>query len=187
MAKIKGHNLFLLGASGALADQLVVRQTRHGVVLSAAPVWQKREFTPAQKEHQNRFRLAAKWASAHKTDPPYVAAAAEDGNRTAFNLAHRDYMRAPTIHDIDVTDYKGASGDTILIVAIDDFAVQAVTVEIRQNGTVLESGPATNFADDTVWHYTVRQQAYPGAVEIHVTAADLPGNKTSDSVAVNIA
>jgi hypothetical protein len=59
-------------------------------------------------------------------------------------VAIRDYLTAPKIHSIDATHHQDRLGDTISILASDDFAVVAVHIVIRTtDGAIIEQGAAT--------------------------------------------
>jgi hypothetical protein len=67
-------------------------------------------------------------------------------------VAIRDYLTAPKIHRIDASHYQGRRGDTISILASDDFAVVAVHIVIRTtDGAIIEQGAATQNGS---WVYT---------------------------------
>src|SRR5262245_9417975 len=66
--------------------------------------------TPAEKNNQNRFRAASKFAHSTLTDPTqkarYSASATRTGS-TAYNVAVSDFMHPPVITAVDLTDYSG--------------------------------------------------------------------------------
>jgi len=56
------NNIFVRGLTGAVGDQFVIRRTRSGkTIIANKPRFdENREFTPAQKAHQNAFREATR-------------------------------------------------------------------------------------------------------------------------------
>jgi hypothetical protein len=156
-------------------------------VLAARPnIDPNREPTPAQKAHQLRFKMAAAYAKANQTDPAYVAAAAADRDRTAYNYAHRDHMRAPEITGIDVSDYQGRPGQVIRTVAVDDFQVVSVQFSLVYEGQVVEQGMGELQYDGLTWQYTTTYLVASGQVDVIAAARDKPGNVTESNVIVNL-
>ena len=84
--------------------------------------------------------------------------------------------------EIKVTDYLGAVGDEIRIVATDDFRVVRVRVIIRtSDGKELERGEAVQDAKNSdTWHYTatVANPSVAGTI-VAATAFDIPDNETT--------
>ncbi len=99
-------------------------------------------------------------------------------DQSAYILAVRDYYKAPTVDSIDASAYTGLAGETIRILATDDFKVIALKVSIRSAaGAVLESGNAVLHPNGVDWVYTatVANQPLAGS-KIVATAYDLPDN-----------
>jgi hypothetical protein len=49
---------------------------------------------------------------------------------SVYNVLLRDFMQAPSIGDVDLSQYTGKVGDVIGITATDDHAVQSVHVKM---------------------------------------------------------
>ena len=53
--------------------------------------------------------------------------------RLPSTLAFRDYLKAPVVKKIDVSNYKGTVGSVIVVNAKDDFRVALVKVSIHSS------------------------------------------------------
>jgi len=101
--------------------------------------------------------------------------------QTVWNVAVADFMLNPTIDRIDVREYEGKKGDTIVVVANDKYAVGSVVVSIlNAQGIVIESGAAV--CDYTPgWTYTtVKKNREWRSSKVVVMVSDVPGNVVSD-------
>jgi hypothetical protein len=107
-------------------------------------------------------------------------AAAKKG-RYPFNVAVADFLNAPDIHRIDLSEYTGSAGENIRIMVDDDVTVKSVKVEIRNaDGSLVEEGDATQSAG-SLWIYTAMQENDNlDGDKITVTVSDLPGNITRE-------
>ena len=89
-----------------------------------------------------------------------------------------DFSHAPDIDEIDVTQYKGAVGDTIRIRVTDDFKVKQVQLAIyNADGSLVESGDAVKQTNEIDWLYpaTVVNETTAGDRMV-IRASDQPGN-----------
>jgi hypothetical protein len=175
MAKVR-NNIVIHGLSGTIGDQLVIRQDKAGrTIVAAAPGDDpNRTFTPAQQEHQEKFREAATYAKGAKDDPAYVEKA-KGTPQIPQNVAMADWFHAPEITEVDVSAWHGAAGQPIRVRAVDDVLVTQVNVVITDSaGVVLEQGTA-NIADGNWWVYTTTATA-PDGSKIIASARDLPGH-----------
>lgn len=183
MAKSNG-NIVVSGLSGRLGKQLVVRTQKDGdTVVSAAPRRVKgRKGTPAQQAQQERFRKAGLYGRAMKNLPEYLALAAQR-KVSAFQVATSDYLRAPEILGVDISEYQGVAGQKIQVAALDDVKVVTVNVTLCQDDdTVIEKGHATvTPMDPRLWVYTATTNAPSTSVKIRVEVTDLPGNTTTQT------
>ena len=178
MAKVF-NNIVLSGLTGSLGDKLVLRRGRRGqTIVSKKPVFAPdREFSAAQKEHQQAFREAAAYAKAAKNKQVYLEKAEKTG-QAPYNLAVRDWFNKPQIKALDVTGWNGQAGQAILIKAVDDVQISRVSVVITDgNGTVFEQGNAQ--PGEASWWIYVTTVPTNGNRHLEVTAMDLPGNKAS--------
>jgi len=172
-------NLITLGLSGKLGGMLIFSQ-RYGKTIVSVPPRHKPEQTEKQKAQRLKFRAAMTYAKAAlqntEIKAAYTAAAKEGQN--ALNVAVADMMNAPVIHEINLANYYGKTGDTIIIKATDDFMVAAITIEIHDNdGSLIEGGKATANETGTEWTYTAtinNSNLYGG--KITAKAMDMPAN-----------
>ena len=182
MAKQK-NNVVTHGLSGTVGGMLVFRQTATGTVIQSLPRVSGKS-TEAQRAQRRRFQRAVLYGKAAPADPNmqqgYVAAAAHRKDLTPYNVAVADFLHAPDIELIDVSNYHGQPGDVIRIEATDDFAVKEVKVVITNpDGSLVEEGLATPGALGFEWFYTVTaNNPNPAGDRIEVYASDIPGNIT---------
>jgi len=179
MAKV-AKNIVLHGASGKLGDQIVIRQRGGQTILSQAPGEREKEPTEAQRTQQLKFQQAILYGKAQIADE---AAKAEygtkaEGLKTAFNVAVADFLHAPDVDEIDVTNYHGAVDDTVRVRVTDDFRVEQVQVSIlNSDGTFVEEGNAVKQDNEIDWVYTATTtNENTEGDKIVVRAADKPGN-----------
>ena len=101
-------------------------------------------------------------------------------------MAVADFFHAPDIDEIDVTNYRGAVGDTIRIRATDDFKVKQVHVTISNaDGSLVEQGDAVQQANEIDWLYTATTANESTAGDrIVIRASDKPGNITEEEKAL---
>ena len=115
----------------------------------------------------------------------YKEKAAKKG-RTPFNVAVADFLKAPSIENVNISGYTGNAGDTIRISVMDDFAVKAVTVRItNSDGTLVEEGDAVSDAAGYEWTFTATQinDSLAGD-KIEIFVSDIPGNITGDELSL---
>jgi hypothetical protein len=189
MAIIK-DNLLVRGASGNVGKQFVYRKRGKDTLLTRMPVRDENaEPTEKQEKVRELFAAAASYAKGAIADPELKAAYRKKAKtgKTAYNIAFRDFMKAPVVKDIDTSKYNGTPGSAVGIVAKDDFRVAEVMVSIRTaTGELVEEGNAVlNPINRDKWIYTTKQSnaALSGSV-VHVTARDLPGNQGIGKVTV---
>jgi hypothetical protein len=139
----------------------------------------------AQRDHQDRFRMAAAYASNQMRDAETKAMYETGINKkknSAYAVAISDALNAPKVHEIDTVGYEGAVNSIIAINASDDFRVVSVNVTIQDpDGKLLETGEAIQHPfNRNLWSYTttVKNSRLPGST-ISATAYDLPGNETT--------
>jgi hypothetical protein len=178
MAKIK-NNPFLMGVSGMIGGQMVVRQTPSGPVMAHAPKSSRRNPSDAQKAQRARFSQAAHYATAACHLPQYKKIADRRGV-SARSVAIADFLNPPEVRDIILTNYKGKVGDTILVRAIDDVQVQSVSVVITDaQGVVIEQGPCKHPDHDlTRWTYVATRDAAASLGKVVAEATDLASHST---------
>ena len=175
------RNSIMRGMSGALGEELVFRQRAGKTVVSLPPISREDDPTDKQQEVRTKFQEATRYAKTALANPDLKAAykAKSPLGASAYNTAFADYFRAPEILNVDITGYNGIVGDTIHVIATDDFKVKAVQVTILDGaGAILETGAAVADAEnDDSWVYTITVSNPDGYLD-KVEASDLPGNKT---------
>ncbi|WP_243350202.1 hypothetical protein [Parabacteroides sp. FAFU027] len=181
MAESK-NNVLTHGLSGKVGDLIVFRQRGDKTFVSAKPRERSGEMTDAQKAQQARFQEAAiygKSALQNEALKKQYQDAAGDG-KTPYNVAVADFLKAPNIKEIDLTEYTGKVGDKITVSVTDDFKVTGVTVSIyNADGSVVENGTAELDLLKNKWIFTATaENASLDGDKIVVTASDLPGNVT---------
>jgi hypothetical protein len=99
--------------------------------------------------------------------------------KSAYAVAVADFFHAPSIGEIDVSDYKGQPGDSIVILATDDFMVKEVRVVIHNpDGTEADEGMAVQDKLNPMKWIWIAETANDTASgdKIVVMASDLPGH-----------
>ena len=186
------ENLLVRGARGNVGKQFIYRKRGNDTHLVRMPVIDKNAAPTAKQEKtQDLFAAASLYAQGAIANPElkkqYGKKAKTSRGTTAFNIAFRDYLKAPVVKDIDTENYNGTPGSTIAIIAKDNFRVESVTVSIvTATGELIEEGSAVlHPIDRNKWTYTARQSnaAPPGTV-IKATARDLPGNKGALTITI---
>lgn len=184
MAKIN-KNLLVRGARGHMGKQFVYRKHGENTLMTRMPDFNENlQPTEAQVGIRELFAEAAAYAKGAITDPELkkeYQKKAKPG-RTAYNIAFRDYLKAPVVQSINPDQYTGSPGSKVVISAKDDFRVSAVIVKIYTSEGVLveEGGAILNPVNRNKWIYTATQNnAVLADSVIHVTAFDLPGNQGS--------
>ncbi|MDR2919021.1 MAG: hypothetical protein LBV72_06620 [Tannerella sp.] len=185
---ISKDNLITYGLSGLLGKQIVFR-TQKGRTIISKRTKPKDRKSKAQLKQRSRFSeatLYAKGAIADKDIRKLYDAKAQKSDKlqTAFNVAVADYMRAPEIGHIDVTGYKGNTGNLIIISATDDFMVKEVKVRIESSdGAMVEEGNAIISSNGFDWEYKVQSDngSLAGS-KVIIRVFDLPGNICEEKV-----
>jgi hypothetical protein len=181
MAKIK-DNLLVRGARGNVGKQFVYKKRGNDTHIARMPVV-KKDAVVTEKQEQVRelFAAATQYAKGAITNPDLkreYEKKATAGN-TAYNMALRDFLKAPKVKDIDTGKYNGTVGSIISVKAKDDFRVTEVLVSIRTaTGELVETGNAIlNPLNLNKWVYTATQNnaALAGSI-ITATARDLAEN-----------
>lgn len=178
MAKVS-NNIVTTGLSGKLGDLIVFSNRGGKTVVSQAPKERTGEFSEAQKAVHLRFQEAILYAKSslkdEQTKEAYKASAKP--GQSAYNVAIADFMHAPHIDEVDISQYNGEPGSKIRIRALDDFSVAEVSVSVvGTDSTELESGMAV-LQPDAWWEYTTtgaNENLQVAKIIIRVT--DLPGN-----------
>lgn len=187
MAKIN-DNLLTRGARGNVGKQFVYRKRGDDTHITKMPSINKDlEATSAQVVVRELFAAAALYAKGAISSPELkkeYQKKAKRGN-SAYNMAFRDYLKAPVVKHVYTSKYNGSVGSTIEVIAKDDFRVAEVKVSIRNiSGVLVEEGNAVlSPLDRNKWIYTARViNPLPVDSLVTATATDLPGNTKTLSV-----
>jgi hypothetical protein len=181
MAKSK-NNVITHGLSGKIGDMLVFSQRAGKTIVGKLPDRSHTQSSSKQQSITKKFQEAVIYAKAAIKDPATKAAydAVTTEGQSAYNVAIADLFNAPDIESIDLSGYTGKPGETIQIVATDDFMVKEVSVAIyNPDGSLVENGLAV--ADATHNHFiytTTAINADLNGDKIVIKASDLPGNLT---------
>lgn len=173
------------GMSGMIGGQLVLSVRKGQTILRAAPTAPKGPGTAGQQAQRSRFQKAIFYAKNAAQDPATRAlyeAKAKEEDLTVFNVLVADFMKAPDIQALDLTNYTGEIGDTILIVVEDDFSVERVQVKIENgDGTLVEAGEAVQQPNPSEWLYTATAaNASLVGDKLTVVVNDRPGNTDTE-------
>jgi hypothetical protein len=178
------NNRVMRGASGALGDELVFRQRAGKTVISVPQLPRLDNPTEKQKAVRIKFEAASQYATTAIANADLKEAYQAKAKRgmSAYNVALTDFFKAPVVTGIDISNYSGSPGDTIQVLATDDFKVQAVRVSIlNAAGAIVEEGAAIAAPDaNDRWIYTATTaNAAAAGGKVSVQASDLPGNVTT--------
>jgi hypothetical protein len=144
--------------------------------------------TAAEEASQSRFRLAALYARAVLTDPVQKARyeqAASGTDLSAQNVAVSDFMKFPTLAEIDLSRCSGRAGEFIRIRAEEGkIGAAGVQVSLADGArAIVEQGAARLESDGVTWWYATQTDLPPDQVLwVTVTASDQPGNRTSKTL-----
>lgn len=184
MATVK-KNIITQGLSGTLGGTIVFRQVGDRTIVSTAPVHNGHPPSPKQLAQRQRFQEASLYAKAQVNDPAGkadYASGIDEKHLSAYAVAVADFLQAPDIQEIDLSEYAGNIGDTIRVRVTDDFRVEAVKVSITNgDGSPVESGNAVQDPNGISWVYTAtKKNASLDGDKITIQAFDHPGNKAEE-------
>ena len=181
-------NPLVKNASGKFGNHFVFKTRGNKTTLAQMPTVNENAVkSEKQLKVSGRFTSASKYAtgaiSSDALKKEYQKKVSTQN--TAFNVAFRDFLKAPKVMAIDTESYNGSIGSVIIVTAEDDFKVAAVRVSLRTAaGVLIEEGNAlVDPVFDSQWTYTATQAngVLAGTI-ITATAADVPKNKGSLSV-----
>jgi hypothetical protein len=173
--------------SGKFGQDFVLRHYYNGKsVLAKLPKPYDTTPTKEQGVVRTKFREAVKYARFCMNDSAMLAlyGPTVKVGRSVYRQAMNDYLNPPEVERIDLRDYKGYKGDTIKIVATDDFRVQNVLLKIVSgDGTLIEEGQCTPKKSKDVWEYSATSDvpSVAGFI-ITATAFDYAGNRGKRAV-----
>ena len=185
---ISKNNPIVDGASGKFGNNLVFRRLGKATILAARP--KATTVAPTEQQMINRFAFteASAYAKDAIADPTVKAAYKEKakGNQSAYNVAFKDFMTAPVLHQVNWKDFSGAVGDRITLRITDVMAVLSVRVSLyAPDGSLIESGAAVQAALKLDWVYTVTVGYSPiSGMRMLVEMMDTPLNSYSEEVEI---
>lgn len=184
MAESK-NNIVTHGLSGKVGDLLVFSQRNGKTIVSKAPKERTGELSDKQEVQKLKFQRAVLYAKAVMNNPDkkqmYETMSDDSKGISAYNVAVADLLNAPKIQEINLSAYTGNPGDTIRIIATDDFEVLLVTVKIENaDGSLVEEGNAVSNGAEWIYTATVLNSDLSGD-KITITASDRPVNMTEKS------
>ena len=181
MAKIT-ENLLVKRARGNVAKQFVYRTRGNDTHIAKMPHIPKGlQPTQGQENQRSQFASAVLYAQGAISDPTLKDLYQKKAGpgKAAYNVAFRDFLKAPVVRKITTAQYTGVAGSAIVVAAKDDFRVAKVTVSIyAAGGALIEQGDAVlNPINREQWIYTATHaNAALAGTKITATAFDLPGN-----------
>ena len=189
MARIDNNQL-VQGARGNLGKKYVYKRRGDNTHIAVMPkINRKRKPTDGQVRVRDLFSDASAYAKGAINSPllkKLYQKKVQPGT-IAYNIAFRDYLKAPVVKSIDTKRYSGARGSVIMVKARDDFRVVAVRLGIyNTEGVLIEEGDAIlNPVERSKWIYaaTIDNASVKGCT-IKAIAFDLPGNKGSLEVMI---
>jgi hypothetical protein len=173
--------------SGKFGQDFVLRHYYNGKsVLAKLPKPYDTTPTKEQGVVRSKFRDAVSYARFCKNDAAMLAlyGPTVKVGRSVYRQAMNDYLNPPVIEGIEILDYKGHLGDSITIIANDDFRVKSVVLKIVSgDGTLIEEGQCTPGKSKDVWEYSGKKDV-PTVAGFVITAIafDFPGNRGEKSV-----
>ena len=186
MAKIKLNPLFA-GMSGKMGNMIIKTSKDGQTYISSCPKKSNAEPSQAQLAQRKAFVQASEYAKSALADEATRAlydALAKARKTTARSVCIGDYLNAPTLDDLDFSQYHGQIGDRILVDSHDDVGVVKVNVKLtKSDGALIEHGQATElYAGSGYWEY-VASVPVPLGTDIFISAEafDRPGNRTAAS------
>ena len=180
------ENDLVSGSSGRFGKRLIYRRRGDKTIIAGRPLRRKNPNTLLQQAVREKFAEGIIYANGvvAEDETKTVYQAKVQGNQTAYNLAIRDFCKAPKITRCTIDKYTGQPGDKITIRAVDDFKVESVMLVIKDSAdSIIEEGAAILSGNKADWIYTatVVNPALTGT-KLIVSAADIPGNVTTQEV-----
>ena len=177
------NNYVTHGLRGQVGELFVFKTVNGKTIVTAPPRKSRHEPTEKQLKQQDLFQEAVIYGKTVMVTPElsaiYKTAVPEGGS--VYQVALADFLKAPKIKEVDVSEYVGDPGNTIRIRAIDDFMVKKVVVTItNEDGSLVEEGEAVKQENGLDWLFTatVKNDSLTGN-KIVIRAMDLPGNITT--------
>lgn len=169
--------------SGSINKELVFRDWDGKTVVAKSPKKSKATPDAAALARREKFQIASRYAksiidSQDKSMAEAYAASLRP-RQNAYSRALEDFIKPPVVEKIETREYTGVPGNKIVVRSWDDFRLKNLRVEIfAGNGTLLESGNATQNDNGIDWTYTATVANSPvTGSKIKAVATDVPGNE----------
>ena len=161
--------------------KLVFKEQAGRDVVSTKPDQVNQPNSTAQLAQRDLFKKAATYAKGAMSDSAAHAAylaKAKELRSSPMAVAVKDYMSAPQVTALDVSQYAKHVGNAIYVTAVDDFEVKGVMVTITDsNHAAIESGQAAVDSATGLWKYSATVDCSTKTnVNVTATATDRPGN-----------
>lgn len=105
------------------------------------------------------------------------------------SLTLADFFNAPSVDDVNLSDYSGKVSDSILVLADDDFLVQEVKFEVMDESGILREKRCSNPGRCRFGSlaYTATRDIAPSTiVTINVVVLDRPGGSDTKNMGKRI-
>ena len=185
---VNRNNPVVDGASGRFGNTLVFRRRGNLTIMATRPKPSGKAPTENQMNRRFSFMEASSYAVSAIADPlvklEYQAKA--KGNQSAYNVAFKDFLTAPILHQVDWSKYNGAIGDLITARITDVMAVVTVKISLFDAaGVLIEEGPAVQSTLKLDWVYTATVAHTPViGTRVLVEMTDTPLNVYREEVEI---
>src|SRR4051812_44124649 len=117
------NNVILSHLSGSIGNQITIRQTEAGTIVSKKQKKSKKKSSEKQLSIQQNFKSTSSRAKHLLQDPDLAEfyASVKTPARTAYNMAVKDVVNPPEIREVRTDQYLGKAGDKIVVRAVDVF------------------------------------------------------------------
>lgn len=186
---ISKNNPIVDGASGKLGNTLVFRKRGNVTIMTTRPSVSERMPSEDQMTQRLLFAEASFYAKGALNDPILKAEyqAKARGGQSAYNIAFKDYLTAPVLHQVDWSNYTGEIGSTLNCRITDVLAVVNVKVSLFDaSGVLVEEGLAVQSSLKLSWVYTATVVHTPvTGTRIVVQMTDTPGNIYKEEIVIS--
>lgn len=177
--------------SGDVAGFVYRQQSDGSVVVAKKSVPDPdRELSEAQLDQMQKFKEASaryrRLLEDNDTLVAYQSLLKERGEKRLRAMVIGDILKSPFISTLDLSNYHGAAGDTIRIIAEDNVGVARLTLSIWDvtDNDEVESAEMNiaKVAGTLEWVFTATASLTAGhEAEVRVSVYDLAGNKIEAS------
>lgn len=166
--------------------KMTLRGKKRKSEMTIAKDWVEPAPTEKQLTARKNFRDASDYANSVSLIPELKALYEERCGKgtSVYTLAITDYFRLPEVTAIKTEDYRGHTGDKILVKAYDLIGVTRVVVRINDaSGTLVEEGECVYTPRGNAWVYTATVDLESTAgLTVIARAHDHPDNRVEKSV-----